>query len=37
MMYGFVFYTYDHEHLNLAIDPQTGHVIGPQGEQSASK
>jgi hypothetical protein len=37
MMYGFVFYTYDNEHLNLAIDPKTGHVIGPKAEQSASK
>lgn len=29
MMYGFVFYTEDHENLNLKIDPNTGHVIKP--------
>jgi peroxiredoxin len=37
MMYGFVFYTYDDEHLNLTIDPQTGRVTGPAAEQSAGK
>lgn len=36
MMYGFVFYTYDDEQLNLTIDPKTGHVIGPGAEQSAA-
>ena len=36
MMYGFVFYTYDDEHLNLTIDPKTGHVI-PDPHQAASK
>jgi hypothetical protein len=32
MMYGFTFYTEDHEHLGLQIDPQTGHEI----EQAAA-
>lgn len=36
MMYGFVFYTYDDEHLNLTIDPKTGHVV-PDANQSAGK
>jgi peroxiredoxin len=36
MMYGFVFYTHDDEHLNLTIDPKTGHVTAA-ADQSASK
>jgi hypothetical protein len=28
MMYGFVFFTNDHEQLNLTIDPLTGYVVG---------
>jgi thiol-disulfide isomerase/thioredoxin/mono/diheme cytochrome c family protein len=46
MMYGFVFYTHDDEHLNLTIDPKTGQVVKaaeeagadkPAAEQSAAK
>lgn len=38
MMFGFFFYTLDNEHLNLEIDPQTGHVVsGAAPEQQASK
>lgn len=36
MMYGFVFFTYDDEQLNLTIDPETGHVI-PDPNQAAGK
>ncbi len=36
MMYGFVFYTHDDEHLNLHIDPQTGHVVKAEASQSAA-
>ena len=36
MMYGFVFFTYDDEQLNLTIDPKTGHVV-PDPNQAASK
>ena len=36
MMYGFFFYTHDDEHLNLSIDPKTGHAI-PPANQSAGK
>ncbi|MEX0676388.1 MAG: redoxin family protein [Pirellulales bacterium] len=36
MMYGFVFFTYDDERLNLTIDPKTGQVI-PEANQAASK
>jgi thiol-disulfide isomerase/thioredoxin len=32
MMYGFIFFTEDHERLNLQIDPKTGHEI----QQAAS-
>ncbi|REK12059.1 MAG: alkyl hydroperoxide reductase [Planctomycetota bacterium] len=35
MMYGFVFYTHDDEHLNLHIDPKTGHVIDAANQQAA--
>jgi hypothetical protein len=27
MMFGFLFYTLDHENLNLKIGPSTGHVL----------
>jgi hypothetical protein len=35
MMYGFFFYMRDHEDLNLAIDPKTGHVLSraPQASE----
>ncbi len=36
MMYGFVFYTDDDEHLNLTIDPKTGHAIAADADKSAS-
>ena len=35
MMYGFVFYTQDDEHLNLTIDPKTGHAV-PDAAQAAA-
>ncbi len=35
MMYGFVFYTQDDEHLNLTIDTKTGYVV-PEADKSAS-
>lgn len=35
MMYGFVFYTHDGDHLNLTIDPKTGHVVTPAGQSAA--
>ncbi len=37
MMYGFVFYTDDHENLNLTIDPKTGHAMAADTDKSASK
>jgi len=36
MMYGFVFFTQDDEHLNLDIDPKTGHVIPAENTQAAN-
>ncbi len=37
MMYGFVFFTQDDEHLNLTIDPKTGTVVSPGANESAAK
>jgi thiol-disulfide isomerase/thioredoxin len=37
MMYGFVFYTDDDEHLDLKVDPKTGLAIEPEPDKSASK
>jgi hypothetical protein len=37
MMYGFVFYTDDDEHLDLKVDPKTGRVIEPGVDKSAQK
>ncbi len=36
MMYGFVFFTHDDEHLNLHIDPKTGHVVQPAAQSAAN-
>ncbi|HEY4312373.1 MAG TPA: redoxin domain-containing protein [Pirellulales bacterium] len=36
MMYGFVFYTEDHENLNLTIDPKTGYEVKP-GKEARNK
>ncbi|HEX3724944.1 MAG TPA: redoxin family protein [Pirellulales bacterium] len=36
MMYGFVFFTDDDEHLDLKIDPKTGHSIKPDVAQAAN-
>ena len=37
MMYGFIFYTDDDEHLGLHIDPKTGRVIQADVDTQASK
>ncbi len=37
MMYGFVFYTDDDEHLDLKVDPNTGLAMEPDVDKSASK